>query len=444
MPIGLPHPTPPLWISLMSVVIFIISYGFVIAEEYTHFRKSKPMLIAAGLLWILLGYAEKFLNWNGHVHELYEANLLEYANLFLFLFVSMVYVKTLEQLNVFEKLKSYLIQKGMSYQQLFWTTGLIAFFLSPIADNLTTALVMGAILIAVGKDNQKFIALGCINIVVAANAGGAFCPFGDITTLMVWQQGVLGFSLFFKLFIPSLVNFLVPAYCMSFAIDRGLPSALEEDIQFKDGAKISIVLFLLTITTSVVCHHFLGLPPTFGMMVGLGYLQIFSYFLKLKSKHKPGSHQFDIFKIMESLEWDTLLFFYGVMLCVGALSALGLLNEISHLLYDQLGSGLSLKHQATPAHIIVGLCSSILDNIPVMAAVLKMNINLPEGQWLLVTLTAGVGGSLLSVGSAAGVALMGQAPKSYTFFSHLRWSWAIALGYVLSILTHFWLNAGTF
>ena len=123
-------------------------------------------------------------------------------------------------------------------------------------------------------------------------------------------------------------------------------------------------------------------------------------------------------------------------LCVGGLGALGYLNLASHLMYDQLG--------ASWANIIVGLLSAIVDNIPVMFAVLSMAPDMDVNQWLLVTLTAGVGGSLLSIGSAAGVALMGQARGIYTFFSHLKWTWAIFLGYVASIATHFWLSGMSF
>ncbi len=145
---------------------------------------------------------------------------------------------------------------------------------------------------------------------------------------------------------------------------------------------------------------------------------------------------FDIFRPIASAEWDTLLFFYGVVACVGGLGFMGYLGMASELMYTQWG--------ATSANIAVGVSSAIVDNIPVMFAVLTMNPEMSTGQWLLVTLTAGVGGSLLSIGSAAGVALMGQARGKYTFFGHLKWTPVIALGYVASILVHFWVNASLF
>ena len=146
--------------------------------------------------------------------------------------------------------------------------------------------------------------------------------------------------------------------------------------------------------------------------------------------------KFDIFSKVGRAEWDTLLFFYGVILCVGGLGFIGYLALVSEQMYVEWG--------ATSANILVGIVSAMVDNIPVMFAVLTMEPQMPQGQWLLVTLTAGVGGSLLSIGSAAGIALMGQARGQYTFFSHLRWSPVIAIGYAASIIAHMWLNQASF
>ena len=145
---------------------------------------------------------------------------------------------------------------------------------------------------------------------------------------------------------------------------------------------------------------------------------------------------FDLMQRVAQAEWDTLLFFYGVILCVGGLSQFGYLAMISHSLYQGMG--------ATTANILVGIMSAIIDNIPVMFAVLTMDPSMPLGQWLLATLTAGVGGSLLSIGSAAGVALMGSARGTYTFGAHLKWTPVIALGYGLSIMVHMAINQALF
>ena len=438
---------------IAALVLFLIAYCFVIAEEFLHLRKSKPVVVAAGIIWALVGVAYAMHGSTEYAVENLRHNLLEYGELLLFLLAAMTYINTLQEREVFNALRGWLISAGFSLRSLFWVTGLLAFFISPLADNLTTALIMGAVVMAVGAGNIPFITVACINIVVAANAGGAFSPFGDITTLMVWQKGIVHFWDFFHLFIPSAVNWLVPALLMSFAVPKGKPAPMKAAIQIKHGGMVVVALFLLTIVMAVSFHNFLDFPPVLGMMTGLGLLKVYGYHLRhyelnhmrvsegpeqidideeALRRYKPRHRPFDIFISMKRAEWDTLMFFYGVILCVGGLGTLGYLALVSEHIYVGLG--------ATWANVLVGVLSAIVDNIPVMFAVLTMNPDMSLAQWLLVTLTAGVGGSLLSIGSAAGVALMGQARGIYTFFAHLKWSWAVALGYGASIWVHLWLN----
>ena len=575
----------------LGIAIFVAAYILVPLENHIHMRKSKPVLLAGGLIWVLVAVVYAKSGDPAQAQEAIRHSLLEYAELFLFLLVAMTYINALQERNVFQALRAYLVSKGFSLRVIFWVTGLLAFVISPIADNLTTALLMGAVIMAVGGTDRKFVALGCINIVVAANAGGAFSPFGDITTLMVWQKGKVEFTQFFMILIPSVVNWLVPAVLMSLVLDKTKPEAVNERISMKYGAKVMMGLFIATIATAVSFHNFLHLPPAAGMMLGLGYLGMFSFYLKKRegltslhvgllgarqdesrnparllrqygkdvgkylndqpypafmidashtithwnsaleqltgmsademvgtkrqwqpfydeerpaladlvidsvpkiqvgqfyagkhrvnpisdeaydaanffdhlgdggkwllfsaapvrdeagnfigavetfedmTEHQKRTRQFDIMESIAQAEWDTLLFFYGVILCVGGLSQFGYLALVSDLLYTDLG--------ATMANSLVGVLSAIIDNIPVMFAVLTMDPAMSLGQWLLVTLTAGVGGSMLAIGSAAGVALLGTARGLYTFGAHLKWTPAIALGYVLSIYCHLYIN----
>ncbi|MCP4746816.1 MAG: PAS domain-containing protein [Desulfobacteraceae bacterium] len=579
----------------LGIVIFVMAYSLVPLENKLHLRKSKPVILAAGLIWILVALAFKSIGDTHTAHEAIKHSLLEYAELFLFLLAAMTYINALEERNVFQRLRTLLVSRGYSLRKIFWITGILAFIISPIADNLTTALLMGAVVMAVGGDNKKFITVACINTIVAANAGGAFSPFGDITTLMVWQKGKIQFSQFFYIFIPSLLNWLIPALFMSMAVEKSTPKVSDEKITMKIGANKMMLLFIVTICLAVCFHNFLHLPPAAGMMFGLGLLGIFSFYIKriegreerydsilgqrpyeglnplytlikmekglpkfiqsysepafmidddhivthwnpamekltgVKAKdvigtrkhwqpfyrkerlvladlvlekfpkdqigkyyngrhrkvadvqdayeaagffpklsnegkwllisavpvkdksgkvtgvvetlhdyteQKTKSSHFDIMKRIARAEWDTLLFFYGVILCVGGLSQLGYLGILSNSLYIGLGQ--------TAANSLVGVISAILDNIPVMFAVLTMDPVMSLGQWLLVTLTAGTGGSLLAIGSAAGVALMGTARGTYTFGAHLKWTPVIAIGYAVSILCHMILNAKLF
>ncbi|MCB2148807.1 MAG: sodium:proton antiporter NhaD [Deltaproteobacteria bacterium] len=576
----------------LGVIVFVLAYALVPLENSIHLRKSKPVLLAAGIVWVLLAIAYIRIGDTHTAHEAIKHSLLEYAELFLFLLSAMTYINAMEERNVFQSLRAFLVSRGLSLRMIFWVTGTLAFFISPIADNLTTALLMGAVVMAVGGDNKKFVALACINVVVAANAGGAFSPFGDITTLMVWQKGKVQFNEFFNIFLPSLINWLVPAVVMSLAIEKRVPKPIDENVEMKYGAKAIMAFFLATIATAVCFHNFLHLPPVAGMMLGLGFLGPLSYHIKLhegrserydyilgargaesvypittivKSKldlssiiekvslpafaidtnhvviqwnkacetftgikaqevvgtrnqwkpfyeneqpvmadlvlnympermidqhyeghfkrneyiegayeasrfvptlgkegrwvsfsgaplkdetgnlvgavevlqdyteKKAAAQHFDLMKKIARAEWDTLLFFYGVILCVGGLAQFGYLAAISKFMYLGLG--------ATTANVIVGFLSAVVDNIPVMFAVLTMDPAMSHGQWLLATLTAGVGGSMLSIGSAAGVALMGTARGTYTFGAHLKWTPVILLGYAASIACHLFVNA---
>jgi NhaD family Na+/H+ antiporter len=425
------------WFGYASLIIFALSYILVVLEEATQLRKSKPVLVAAGLIWALIGFAYTAAGTPEVARLAAEHTIYEYGELFLFLLVAITYVNTLEERRIFEVLRAKMTARGLTYRQLFWITGIAAFFISGVLDNLTTALIMGSVVLAVGNRSPKFVAIACVSIVVAANAGGAFTPFGDITTLMVWQKGKVTFFEFFDLFLPSLVNWLVPAAIMHFALPDEKAEEVKEKTSLKPGAIGVLFLFALTIVTAVSFKNFLGLQPALGMMLGLGYLQIWSYFLQQKGKRADNTDMvLNSFKQIERVEWDTLLFFFGIIFAVGGLGVLGYLTLANQYLYTVWGP--------TIANIAVGVLSAVVDNIPVMFAVLTMDPQMGHGQWLLVTLTAGVGGSLLSIGSAAGVALMGISHGKYTFFSHLKWTWAVAAGYAASIATHMLLNAALF
>ena len=577
---------------LASLVIFFGAYSLVTLENRIQMRKSKPVLIAAGIIWVLVALAWEGSGQSRSAGNAFQRGLSDYVELLLFLLPAMTYVNALEERDVFQSLRAFLVSRGYSLRRVYWTTGALAFLISPFADNLTTSLLLGAVVMAVGGDDRKFISLACVNVVVGANAGGAFSPFGDITTLMVWQSEKVGFRQFFVIALPSAINWLVPAAAMHFAVPNGMPQAASEKVVMKHGAKTMVSLFAATVATAVWFHVFLGLPAAAGMMLGLGYLGAFSYYLKKRegrlslygtflgtradeslnplrllrrrgmdlgryleslpypafmidvnhvivhwnsalerltgftapemvgtrnqwkpfyektndllsdlvlegrdreikrryeqlrrhhlaagedayeaaryvdnlggegryllfsaapvtdqegnlvgavelfedvSEHRRQVDSFDDMERVAHIQWDTLLFFYGVMLCVAGLGEFGYLGLMSGVLYTNLGP--------TFANALVGVLSAIIDNVPVMFAVLNMDPAMPLGQWQLVTLTVGTGGSLLAVGSAAGVALLGTTRGIYSFGGHLKWTPVIALGYLLSILSHLWLNA---
>ncbi|MCA8947935.1 MAG: sodium:proton antiporter NhaD [Planctomycetes bacterium] len=444
----------------IALGVFVLAYVLVVFEERLHLRKSKPVVFATGVIWILVAFAysshpDAATLPRDHLEERILHHTGEYGQLFLFLMVAMTYISAIAAHNVFLWLNGWLVSRGFTLRAVFWVTGLLSFCISPVADNLTTALLMGTVAISVGKGNIKFIAAACTNIVVAANAGGAFSPFGDITTLMVWQAGKVETAQFFWLVVPSLVNWLVPAVIMHFMIPNGHPEPMHKEVELQRGWLTVILLFIATIATAVIFHAKLHLPPFLGMTTGLGYFMIYGFFRTRRHRKKGDREPVDVFRNVAEVEWDTMLFFFGVILCVGGLQELMYLHKASEWLYDPNG-----PIGATAANIVIGVLSAIIDNVPVMFAVLGMDPSMDPAnpvvhgvadsglhtpvanfQWLLVTLTAGVGGSLLSVGSAAGVALMGTAHGYYTFGRHLKFLPAIAAGYCAAIVVHWALNS---
>jgi len=370
------------WVGYATVVIFVIGYYFVANEEKYKLDKSVPALFIGIFSFLVIAIYYYFNDLNIHlVHDESEKVILEIAEIFFFLFVAMTYIESLLHMRVFDCLKYNLVSKGYSYKKLFWITGAIAFFLSPIADNLTTALILATVLITIEKHNKEFLVPAAINIVVAANASR---------------------------FVPS----SQPKFDLK----------TEEKPQMSSGAKVVIFLGFITLFSAIISHQILDFPAMWGMMFGLALLKIYSYRLT----RKYGADHLNVFRAMSKIENNTLMFFFGILAAVGALYFVGWLTLLSAVYNpDILGP--------TWSNIAVGFLSAIVDNVPVMSAVLKANPDMSTSQWMLVTLTAGIGGSLISFGSAAGVGVMGKLKGIYTFNAHMKYSWTILIGYTVSI-----------
>lgn len=422
-------------LKITILTIFNITYILVVIENYTKIKKSTITIIFSSLIWVLISINYTIKNNNYEINIHIKEHILAYSEILLFLFVAMTYINTLENRNVFEKIKSSMITKKLSYRQIYTLTGILAFMLSPIADNLTTALLFCSIIVTTGKNNKNFINLACINIVIASNAGGVFSPFGDVTTLMIWQKNILPFDSFFKIFLPSLISFIIPSVIMGYKIKNEKIETKISKTNLLPGSKQIIILFIITIIISITFQNYLNIPSSIGMLTGLGLLQIYELLQKKKNKNN-----FKINEQISKIDWETLLFFYGIILCVGGISITGSLNEIITFIYNDINKNLSQEYRHTIANITIGLISAIIDNVPLTYAIISINPQMTESQWLLATLTTGIGGSLSSIGSAAGVAIMGKAKGMYTFKSHLKYSWAILLGYAIGILTHIKIN----
>ena len=414
------------WVGILSLAIFVIGYYFIATEDKYHINKAKPALITGTGIFMLIGVYFAMNGLDGHRLETeVEHLILEIAEIFFFLMVAMTYIEAMIDRGVFSALRYNLVSKGYDYKKLFWITGFLAFFISPIADNLTTALILSTVLLTIDKNNKEFLVLGAINIVVAANAGGTWSPFGDITTLMVWVAGKGAFTEFLYLFPASILGWGVTAFLLSRFVPEGKPpfSDDEEEVKILEGGKQIMALFGLTIALAVTSHQVLHLPAMWGMMFGLALLKMYVYYIN----RSASDVELNAFSWIAKIENDTLLFFFGILAAVGGLHFLGFLEYFTAL-YSQFGP--------TAVNIGVGFLSAIVDNVPVMSAVLKADPNMGvavQEQWMLVTLTAGVGGSLISFGSAAGVGVMGKLHGIYTFAAHMKYAWTVLVGYIVSV-----------
>jgi len=415
------------WVGILALIVFVVGYYFIATEDKYHINKAKPALLAGTGIFMLIGLYFSLNGMDGHhLEKEVEHLIVEIAGIFFFLMVAMTYIEAMIDRGVFTALRYTLVSKGYSYKKLFWVTGLLAFFISPVADNLTTALILSTVLLTIDKDNRAFLVPGAINIVVAANAGGAWSPFGDITTLMVWVDGKGSFTEFLFLFPAAIMGWGITAFLLSRFVPTGKPpfNADEKRAEIQEGGKQIIGLFALTIALAVISHQVLHLPAMWGMMFGLALLKMYVY----KINRGPSETELNAFSWIAKIENDTLLFFFGILAAVGGLHFLGFLEYFTAL-YEQFG--------ATAVNVGVGFLSAIVDNVPVMSAVLKANPDMgvdAQSQWMLVTMTAGVGGSLISFGSAAGVGVMGKMHGIYTFASHMKYAWTVLVGYIVSII----------
>jgi Na+/H+ antiporter NhaD/arsenite permease-like protein len=410
---------------IAMMLYFIAGYIVIASEERFHINKAKPALFLGTSMFMIIAVYYTLHSFNmDHLNSHVSHLILEISEIFFFLYVAMTFIEALIERKVFEALKYKLVTKGYTYRELFWVTGTLAFFLSPIADNLTTALILSTVLMTIDNQKRDFLVPGAINIVVAANAGGAWSPFGDITTLMAWQAGKGAFTDFFFLFPASFIGWFVTAYLLSRFVPTDKPAPINlngaEAPKILLGGKAIIYLGAFTIFMAVISKQVLHLPPVWGMLFGLSILKLFAYSLK-----RTIQVEINIFSSVRNIEHDTLLFFVGILAAVGALDLLGFLSA---------GAKLYETYSPTILNIGVGFISAFVDNVPVMSAVLKANPNIGLDQWMLVTMTAGIGGSLISFGSAAGVGVMGKMYGIYTFGSHLKYAWTILVGFIISIL----------
>ena len=412
--------------SILLITIFIAAFFAIALEHITKVNKSWIALFAGSVMW---GIAVIGRNQND-IHESIIHTTGEIFELIIFLMGAMTIVEMLGHFRFFTWLEIKLQSYNISNTQLFWMIGFVTFVASAVLDNLTTTLVMIHIgkHLSFKKENFNYFV---INTVIAANAGGAMSPVGDVTTIMIWLAGKFtAWQVLVGGILPSLVGWAIPQYM----ITRKLSKGTREIKKYEEQMPLQWGIIILGFTTFglAVTVNVLHLPPFFGIMFGLGIVAIVIDLKLRRGKLHVRANQ--IVNVIKEIDMGTMYFFVGILLAVGALQFTGVLDVVAAFIFgpDPANNTLSV----IIGHVSLGVLSSVFDNVPLTAAVIEMLPgNIDHTLWVLLAITAGMGGSMTSIGSAAGVAAMGQV-KSLTFVEYMKKGTIPALlGYFGAIIT---------
>lgn len=430
------------------MLIFVVGYLFIAFEHILTIDKLIPALITMGLLWIIVSMAglpvfeinaESGTLEPSSLHPLLLEHLGKTAEIMVFLIGAMTIVEILDYFNAFAVVKSLI--KTRSKRKLIWIITLLAFFMSAIIDNLTTTIIFVAIAQKLIPDkNLRLWYVGLI--VIAANAGGAWSPIGDVTTTMLWIAGkITPINLIKTTFVPSLACAAVPALAMSLMpAFKGEVTGSLEDVKSKTDSVVSkwmLVIGLLAIIFVPVFKGVTGLPPYMGMAIALACVCLTAevvsegkfLMINVFNPKKPGGNP--ISHSLSKIELSSVLFFFGILMSVAALESTGVLFDVA----QELNTAVPNKSVVI---MIMGIISSVIDNVPLVAASIGMFTDAPDAPlWHELAFSAGTGGSLLVIGSAAGVVAMGM--ERISFFAYLKKISLLAFlgflaGYLLMIL----------
>lgn len=412
--------------------VFVLGYIFIALEHKTHINKSGVAIVVGGVLWL---FAAFFGHDRSEISAVITENGGEIFSIVVFLLSAMTIVELLVHYQFFDWLREKIVQKKISQIKLFWLLGAITFVLSAFLDNLTTTLIMIQIGRKIYKDQNNFL-IYVANTVIAANAGGAASPIGDVTTIMLWLANKFNAVQVMSIgIIPAIITWIIPQHLMSRKIkSHEEAEKAHADFDLVDENKVqpywSVIFIGVFSFLLPVIFNLINLPPFLGLLLGLGILWVFID-IKAKKGHKDYTSG-QVVSIIQKTDITTLKFFIGILLAVGALSHIGLLTALNNFIFGEEINTLRLIIGTTA----LGFLSSILDNVPLVAAAIKM---FPDGIsssiWVLLALTAGTGGSMLVIGSAAGVAAMGQV-KELNFSYYLKKaSLPALLGYLGGVAT---------
>lgn len=405
----------------MSIVIgalAFLAFLMVVFEEVIHINKAKSTLFIGTLCWLLAYLFPLHGASIEQVNEQLNENLLEIATLWLFLMSAMTFVAYLNSKGFVSNMVQRILPNELHERSLMLLLGMFAFIFSSFADNVTATLVSLAVITSLKIETRKRLKYATL-IVFAVNSGGVSLITGDVTTLMIFLQGKVTIPNLLILVAPSLCGVLVLAALMSIRMRGRI--VFDTEHQPIEGTDIIIALvFLATILSTLFLNAFFQIPPVLTFLFGLSCMFLIAQLLMRKKTNR------NMLNYIREIEFDTLLFFLGVLLIVGMLKEIGVLKQLTSL-YSVMAPEY--------ANYVIGLLSALIDNVPLTAALLKADVDMSIANWLSVTYATGVGGSVLIIGSAAGIIAMSKV-KELTFISYLSMA-----GYLLAAYsTGYWLS----
>ena len=404
-------------ISLAVLAFFLVAF-----EDLIHINKAKSVLFIGTLSWILV----YIFPLNGldteHVSERLDENLLEIATLWLFLMSAMTFVAYLNSQGLVSSLVQGMLPDRLHERTLMLMLGGFAFLFSSFADNVTATLVSIAVISSIDVPAKKRLRYATLTI-FAVNSGGVSLITGDVTTLMIFLDG--------KVTILNLLLLVLPSFSAVALLAIMLSVSLRGEVQLEKKKQrpskvdwVIAAIFLVTIFSTLVLNILFHIPPVLTFLFGLSVMFLVAQ--QLLKKHSGRS----ILNYIREIEFDTLLFFLGVLLIIGLLKEIGVLRQLTAL-YELLPSSW--------ANYVLGMASALLDNVPLTAAVLKADIEMSSAEWLSLTYATGVGGSLLIIGSAAGIIAMSKV-REVTFISYLRMFFFLLIAYSFGYWFSYWIG----
>lgn len=413
--------------TILMTLFFIVGYFFITIEHYTKVNKSTCALLMAVACWIVQFAALDFTH--DESMQFLGEHLSSISQVIFFLLGALTVVETINQHKGFRIISDAISVN--SKRALMWTMGLLTFFLSGVLDNLTTTIVMVSLLQKLLPEGEDRLIIGGA-VVIAANAGGAWTPIGDVTTTMLWIGGQLStFQVMKELFLPSFACAGAALLCLSTLLKGGFekPALASNEKPLEPYGKL---IFYLGIGSLIFVPFFkaaTGLPPFMGMLLALGLLWLIT---DLLHRHYSERYHLRIPHVLTKIDLSGTLFFLGILLCIDALESAGILSDLAHFLESSIGN-LSL------IAVLIGLASAVVDNVPLVAAAMSMYdlAKIPQDSsfWQMIAYCAGTGGSILIIGSAAGVVFMGLEKVDFLWYVK-RISLSAAVGYFIGVFLY--------